>query len=232
MKTVNEKKDNSVQIAEDKALVLTMQTGTRAESEKAFFKLYKRHKDSIRYKLLQAFKMDNDEADDNLQEVFAKVFLKINLYNPEFAVSTWIFKIASNHIIDQKRKGTIEVLNYEAMGVGRNDSHSESTPMSFQLADPSMNNLELLDKKERANQILAAINKLKSGDARNVVKKVYLEDLSYEDAAKELGLAQGTLKSLLFRAKAEIKEFLSETNIDFTPCAKKREIRKYEEVYK
>lgn len=217
MKSTAANKTNSLQIAEEKALVILMQTGTPAESTNAFNKLYKRHKDSINYKMLRAFNMDKEAARDNTQEVFTKVFLKIGLYDHSFAVSTWIHTIAQNHIIDQKRKNTFEVLNYEMLGVNPNqDSDSEgTTPMSFQLADPSVNNFEQVIKQERAAQLHVAINKLKSVDARKAVKLLYIEDMPYEEISKKMQMPKGTIKSIIFRAKTELKELLSKKSVDF-----------------
>ena len=71
--------------------------------QRAYAELMKNYKDSIYFMLL---KMTNnpDDAEDLTIEAFGKAFEKLHQYTPNYAFSTWLFKIASNNCIDFIRK--------------------------------------------------------------------------------------------------------------------------------
>jgi len=64
--------------------------------EKAFAKLMSRYKDAIYFMLLKMVNNKND-AEDLTIEAFGKAFKNIHQYSPNFAFSTWLFKIATNN---------------------------------------------------------------------------------------------------------------------------------------
>ena len=79
--------------------------------QKAYAELMNHYKDSIYFMLL---KMTNntDDADDLTIEAFGKAFKKLHQYTPDYAFSTWLFKIASNNCIDfirKKKKNTFSI---------------------------------------------------------------------------------------------------------------------------
>ena len=71
--------------------------------EKAFAKLMSRYKDAIYFMLLKMVNNKND-AEDLTLEAFGKAFKNLHQYSPNFAFSTWLFKIATNNCIDFLRK--------------------------------------------------------------------------------------------------------------------------------
>ena len=83
-----------------------------AGDEKAYGDLFKRYKDSVYFMIL---KMVNNRADaeDLTFEAFEKAFGSLNFYSPQFAFSTWLFKIASNNTIDFIRKKRAKLVSLE-----------------------------------------------------------------------------------------------------------------------
>lgn len=207
-------KTTTNQINIDKANVEAMLSGSAAEAQNGFSQLYKRHRDAIFYSVLKNVE-SKEVAQDLTQEVFAKVFERIKQYNPDFAFSTWAYKIARNVLIDHKRKEKCEVLSIEALSSehGGEDNNSE---MQFQLADKgAFDNHQLLDRKERKELVQRALASLKSDDARNVMTLLFIEDKEYKEAAKILGMPEGTLKAISVRAKREMLAFLQNPNLGF-----------------
>jgi RNA polymerase sigma-70 factor (ECF subfamily) len=72
-------------------------------SEKAFSSLLNRYRDSIYFMLLKMVSNSSD-AEDLTIEAFGKAFRNLDLFTPEYAFSTWLFKIATNNCIDFIRK--------------------------------------------------------------------------------------------------------------------------------
>ena len=69
----------------------------------AYADLMERYRESIYFMMLKMVK-DSDDADDLTIEAFGKAFNRLGQYSPNFAFSTWLFKIASNNCIDFIRK--------------------------------------------------------------------------------------------------------------------------------
>lgn len=71
--------------------------------QKAYAELMGRYRDSVYYMLLKMVN-NKDDADDLTIEAFGKAFKSLHQYTPNYAFSTWLFKIASNNAIDFIRK--------------------------------------------------------------------------------------------------------------------------------
>ena len=96
-----------------------------AGDEKAYGELFKRYKDSVYFMILKMVNNRTD-AEDLMFEAFEKAFASLNYYSPQFAFSTWLFKIASNNTIDfiRKRKAqtvslmsTISIMKTEGISI-------------------------------------------------------------------------------------------------------------------
>src|ERR1051326_170159 len=99
----------SARAKEDYELV---QLAVNGGDQRAYAKLMSRYKDTI---FFTVFKMvhNRDDADDLTIEAFGKAFNNLAKYSPEFAFSTWLFKIAINNSIDFIRKKRLETLSLD-----------------------------------------------------------------------------------------------------------------------
>ncbi len=216
-RTGSVKANNAEQVEKDKAYAVAMQSGTKFEAQEAFNQLYKRYKASIFFMALKAVKMNEETAKDLTQEIFAKVFAKVNQYNFSTVFSTWLYNIATNHIIDYKRREKYEVFSIETLKseFGSDDDVAE---VSFQLEDKSENNYKLLERKERAEVVHIALEKVKSVEGKQIMNLIFLQGLAYEETAKEMNMPIGTIKAFMHRTKIEmakyIKDYLKKENYD------------------
>ncbi|MCC7514218.1 MAG: RNA polymerase sigma factor [Bacteroidia bacterium] len=201
----SDKKDNSVQVALDKECIRIMQSGNKIKASDAFAQLYKRYKETIHYNVLRSVSMNHELAEDLTQEIFVKIFTKSELYDFSNAVSTWMFKITKNHVIDHKRKEKYELLSLDNLK-SEFGSDNEVAEMAFQVEDKSHDNFQLLVRQERAEAVTRAINALKSDEAKMAVKLVCLDELTYEEAAEKMDLPIGTVKAIIFRSKDEMNK--------------------------
>ena len=71
--------------------------------QKAYTELLKRYYDAIYYMMLKMVK-NQDDADDLTMEAFGKAFKSLHHYTPDYAFSTWLFRIATNNCIDHMRR--------------------------------------------------------------------------------------------------------------------------------
>ena len=142
---------------------------------------------------------DRAEAEDVAQEVFITVFKSIDGFRGDSKLSTWLYRVATNHC-----KNRIKYLERRARGKKREFDEvaehgaSESATMNPQaiLARP--------DQQAEANQIEVIVRAAIAGldeDHRELVILRDVENLSYEEIQQITGLAEGTVKSRLHRAR-------------------------------
>ena len=179
----------STRAKEDYAFVLSALKG----DQNAYAELYGRYKESIYYMILKMVH-NRDDADDLTVESFGKAFANLEKYAPEFAFSTWLFKISSNNTIDFIRKKRIEVVSLD--DDQNNESQNISNTVSSNLPDPE----EQFIKKQRAILMREMIDQL-NPKYRVLIQLRFFEELSYEEIAQRLDLPLGTVKAQLFRAK-------------------------------
>src|SRR5436189_2672813 len=169
--------------------------------QKAYAELMQRYKDSIYFMLLKMVN-NRDDADDLTIEAFGKAFKNLRQYTPDFAFSTWLFKIATNNCIDfirRKKKMTFSI----DQGVEA-ESGSE---MQFEVKSPTLDPEENLIKKQKAILMRDVVEKLKPRYKR-LVELRYFQERSYEEIADELKLPLGTVKAQLFRAREFLYQIL------------------------
>jgi len=174
--------------------------------EKAFAKLMSRYKDAIYFMLLKMVNNKND-AEDLTLEAFGKAFKNLHQYSPNYAFSTWLFKIATNNCIDflRKRRGVyVSIENNQENG-------DNDQPIKLRSTDP--NPEEKLIRIQKAILMRKIVHRLKPR-YRILVELRYFREYSYEEIAKELNLPLGTVKAQLFRAREMLFKMIGQTEID------------------
>ncbi len=138
-----------------------------------------------------------EEAREVCQEVFIKVFRGMPSFQNNCSLKTWIYRITLNTVLNEKRRW-YQRLRDRFMGLdGITRTHADSLP------DPEMS----LTMDERSRAIQIALRKLRP-DHRAILVMRDLEGLSYQEIGAGLGLALGTVKSRLARARQEMKDEL------------------------
>ncbi|MBL4752435.1 MAG: sigma-70 family RNA polymerase sigma factor [Flavobacteriales bacterium] len=169
--------------------------------QKAYAALMDRYRDSIYFLLLKMVN-NKDDADDLTIEAFGKAFKNLNQYTPNFAFSTWLFKIASNNCIDfirRKKKRTLSIDRRQ-----ENDDGMETTiHLKSDMLDPE----EKFVKKQKIKLLHEIVKKLKPR-YRELVELRYFKELSYEEIAQQLDIPLGTVKAQLFRAREFLQGIL------------------------
>jgi RNA polymerase sigma-70 factor (ECF subfamily) len=175
-----------------------VQAAIKDGDQKAYATLMNNYRDSLYFMLLKMTNNAND-ADDLTIEAFGKAFKKLEQYTPDYAFSTWLFKIASNNCIDfmrKKKKRTFSMNNT----TNGDDGQELATIIPSDTLDPEEN----IMKKEKVRMMREIVEKLKP-HYRKLIELRYFKEYSYEEIAEELNLPLGTVKAQLFRAR----EFIS-----------------------
>jgi len=146
---------------------------------------------------------DRDEALDLSQEVFLKVFRTIHRFRGQSSLRTWIYRIAVNQARNRHRFWRRRHRGDQVSLDAHVAAHGEF--LSGGLSRPD----RVLDQKELASRLQSALDHLPF-DQRTAIVLREVDGLSYEEIAFSLGVAVGTVKSRLTRARQALRLELRE----------------------
>ncbi len=153
----------------------------------AFERLYRGHLNRVASLVRRM--MGDDDADDVIQDVFVRAWQKLGTFRGEAAFGTWLHRLAVNVILGRR----------ETVGI-RRKRHVEGDAV-----------LELVPGRRATPEISmdfeAAVERLPDG-ARQVFVLHDVEGYRHEEIARMLGLATGTSKSQLHRARMALRQHL------------------------
>ena len=167
---------------------------TKKKDQQAFAELMDKYKDSIYYMLLKMVN-NNDDAEDLTLEAFGKAFNRLHQYTPNFAFSTWLFKIATNNCIDFLRKKKKNV-----MSVDNRIANNDGDDFMFEIKSEGMSPEQLAMNGQKIQLMRQYVKKLKPR-YEILVEMRYFKEMSYDEISNELNLPLGTVKAQLFRAR-------------------------------
>jgi RNA polymerase sigma factor (sigma-70 family) len=170
--------------------------------EKAYAGLMNRYRDSIYFMLLKMVNNASD-AEDLTIEAFGKAFRNIESYTPNYAFSTWLFKIATNNCVDFIRK---KQQIPSPLDLQQEDLDNATINIQSDLPDPE----EHLINQQKISALKEIVNQLKPR-YKALIELRYYKEYSYEEISKELNLPIGTVKAQLNRAKTLLYNILSKT---------------------
>ena len=148
---------------------------------------------------------NREQAEDLFQEVWMRVLVRGSQYNGQARFETWLFTIARNLLIDQRRKRTMSSLD-ELFETGGDDDR----PMAFEIADGDPTPFDRFVNLEDRERIAAALLELDTLH-REVLVLRFHEELSLDEIAKVTRAPLSTVKSRLYRGLAMIKPKLEQT---------------------
>lgn len=162
--------------------------------QKAFAELMHRYRDMVYFMMLKMVN-NRDDAEDLTLEAFGKAFRSLEKYSPDFAFSTWLFKIASNNCIDfiRRRKATTFSLD---KGLTDGDGLEYQIDVKSDVLDPE----EDLIRKQKGVLLRDIVDKMQPR-YKILVEMRYFKEMSYEEISVELNFPVGTVKAQLFRAR-------------------------------
>jgi RNA polymerase sigma-70 factor, ECF subfamily len=170
----------------DVDLMLRFQKG----DERAFEELVGRHTRGV-LNLVYRYLNDASRAEDVAQEVFVKVYKARMKYEPKAKFSTWLYRIAVNHCLNEIRS--------------RRSQPAVAAPIDDLMEEPAGADPDARMKRDELQAaVKAALGALPENQRMAVLLARY-QDLSYEEIAETMGLSLEAVKSVLFRAKENLK---------------------------
>ena len=142
---------------------------------------------------------NRETAEDLFQEVWMRVLVRGGQFNGKARFETWLFTIARNLVIDQRRKRTMHSLDELIEGASEDDR-----AMTFEVAADGRTPFDHAANLEDREKIAAALLALDTLH-REVLVLRFHEEMSLEEIAKVTRAPLSTVKSRLYRGLAAIK---------------------------
>jgi RNA polymerase sigma-70 factor (ECF subfamily) len=174
--------------------------------EAAFTEILARYRGPI-YNLCYRMSRNPEDARDLAQEVFIKVFRLLDRFDEEYAFSSWLFRIASNHCIDHLRRNRMRFLSLD--GVAGPDGEE----FELQIPDEGPGPDTVLERREAVSRLEEVIADLPP-HYKAITLLRHQQQLSYEEIAEVLQLPLGTVKARIHRARAQIQQMLADRSYD------------------
>jgi RNA polymerase sigma-70 factor (ECF subfamily) len=174
----------------------------KAHDERAFIELVALHEQRV-FRMLHRMLGRRDEAEDMAQEVFVQVFKAIGTFRGDSKLSTWVYRIAVN--LSKNRVKYLARRHNDAQrgfdDIQDRTSHHDARAVTFgDVARPD----DLVEGYQLEQIVHRAITQIDQ-DFREVLVLRDVEDLSYEEIGQITGLAEGTVKSRIHRARGMLK---------------------------
>jgi len=134
---------------------------------------------------------DVDEARDDCQQVFVKVFQHLDSYDPTRKFFSWLYRVAINE--------TINAIN----------AHRPWEPLHDAMRTANANPEEAMQAAEQEQEVQRALGALDMKYRRAIIVRHFLQ-LSYDEAAEVLAVPVKTVKSRLFTARQQLREILED----------------------
>ena len=175
------------QTSTDRELLLRSQNG----DQESFRRLVEMYTPRV-YGLVRNLVRSQTEAEDVTQEVFFKVYRKLDTFREDSAFYTWLYRVAVNAAADWlKKKRQDRAIQLEDFG-------------AMSLADDADGPDQNVRKKDLRSEVRTAMGQLPE-KFRTILVLRELEGLQYEEISSVLKISKGTVESRLFRARAKLK---------------------------
>jgi len=176
-------------------------------SEKTYNRLYKRVAPGVRqyiYKILE----DADVTNQIFNETMCTVYDKIELYNTQWNISTWIYRIAYVNACAYLR--AMRTSKTTPMSYFENSNDMDLTSkIEFQSIDGYKDSLELSEESEvisKQNSNLLDLVESLDSQFSNVLRDKFWENMKYEEIADKYEIPLQTVKNRIFRGKNMLNE--------------------------
>lgn len=143
-----------------------------------------------------------DDAADMTQETMIKLLRNIKSFKGESKFSTWVYRVATNTCLDELKK--LRKNNARSLSDSFDTGEGE---IPYDVEDTAPTPEQSAEKHELRDMVAKAVLRL-SGDHRAAIVLRDIRGFSYTEIAEILGCSEGTVKSRISRARAQLKQVL------------------------
>lgn len=164
--------------------------------------LYNRYEAALLRYVKRMALIDDDQAEDILQEAFIKIWENLHDFNQDMKLSSWIYRIVHNEAISYWRKKKSFGKDRQIM---LNDNLPEDIPIDF----------EIVDGHKKNNLSTHEILELLPLKYKSVLVLKFIERMNYQEISDVLKIPEGTVATRINRAKKKAIEVVSKKHVSF-----------------
>lgn len=153
------------------------------------------------YGYLYRLEGSSEDALDLTQEVFYRAWRSMHTFRPGERVLPWLYQVARNTQIESHRRKQHQRFSLE-------EAREE---IGFEVASGGRSPVQAAESEQAQDRVQRALMKLPE-EYREAVVLRFVEDLPYDEIARIQGVAPGTAKSRVFRAKEQLAELLADVS--------------------
>jgi RNA polymerase sigma-70 factor (ECF subfamily) len=175
---------------------------TKTNAQPVFAELIKRYEREL-YNYLRRFLNNAALAEDAFQATFLQVHLKCKMFEEGRKFRPWLYTVATNQAIDIQRRNK----RHQLVSLDRphRNQNAEVGSLLDLLGSRESNPSEGMDHRERLEWVRQAVKALPE-QLQSAVGMVYFRGMKYREAAVELAVPVGTVKSRLHAAVSRLSE--------------------------
>ena len=170
---------------------------TLAGETEAFDQLVQKYQDRLFNTLAHALG-NRHEAEDVMQDAFCQAYTKLGTFKGKSAFYTWLYRIAFNVSVSRRRRKRPVLSTDQQQEAYGEEPRDETEPAE-----------ETVLREERADMVHQALASL-SEEHRSILVLREMDGCCYDTIADVLGLAPGTVRSRLHRARMQLREQLTD----------------------
>lgn len=172
----------------------------KLQNEHLFETLFQEYQVLV-YNMALNYMQNIEDAEEVTQDVFIKIYHSLEQFNHKSSYKTWIYRITINQCLDTLKKKNSTKRMYI---FGRKSQNEQEYLNTATFEHPGI----VMERKEDAALLFSAIQSL-TENQKTAFLLSKLDGLSNPEVAEIMALSISSVESLLFRAKANLKELLS-----------------------
>ena len=165
----------------------------RSGDGKAFGKIVEKHTGVV-YAAVRSVLGSRTDIDDAVQEAFIRIYNGLPSFRGRSSLSTWIWSVSRNHAINVRAKERDDVVSLEK---------------TAEIASNRLGPEAEFARRSAAEDIEWLLSSLE-GDYRQVIELRYLAGKKYNEIAEMLDMPEGTVKTLIHRARIKMKKMMDQ----------------------
>lgn len=171
------------------------------DDDKAFDGLFERYESAVRGQVRRIVR-DMAAVDDLLQEVFLRLWSHADQWRGTGTVKSWLLRTATNLALNHLR-GVKRRRSQPLTGSPGDEEEDDDRMPDWMIDEVTPRPDGVLDRSERCKQVRELVNALPDRH-REVIRLVYEMEMKVHEAAEELNVPSGTVKSRLHYAKSAL----------------------------
>lgn len=191
----------------------------RSGKEVGFDYLYNKYGEYIRYYCFMKLR-DRKLSEDMANEILVKVYQNLDKYEVKYTLSSWIYRITRNYIVDHIRKQkknltdmnrSISIQGFSSSSIDEGDEVNgvvSCEVLASDVSDPESSFTSSELRKTRVDILKKYLSKIDEQD-RMILLMYYYEDMSYDEISSKLNIGLSKMKVRMLRAKKKLKEMMT-----------------------